>query len=136
MASGGRRDGGRSWATISRSSRLCAAKASPLGRRARSRRIRVPGEKEPIGDGFWKASGAPIQGAQGEWVAGIRRPTAPAWFRACLKIRRGPATRDFGLGQGGEAGASPPRAVTAEPAQAQAKRTVARRVFAERADWL
>ena len=57
-------------------------------------------------------------------------------LRACLKIGRDPATRNFGPGQGGEAGASPQRAVTAEPTPGRAKRTVARRVFAEKAGWL
>ncbi len=40
---------------------------------------------------------------------------------ACLKIESGAAARDFGRGQGGEAGASPKRAVRAEPTQATAK---------------
>jgi len=57
-------------------------------------------------------------------------------FRACFKIAWGPAARDFGCGQGGEAGASPKRAVTGEPTRATAKRTAARRVFAEKAVWL
>src|SRR5436190_251470 len=57
-------------------------------------------------------------------------------LRACLKIAWGPAARDFGGGQGGEAGASPQRAVTAEPTPANAKRSAARRVFAEKARWL
>src|SRR2546421_5351407 len=56
--------------------------------------------------------------------------------RACLKIPWGPAAGDFGGGQGGEAGASPQRAVTAEPTRAAAKRSAARRVFAEKAAWL
>ena len=61
-----------------------------------------------------------------------------AWFRlrACFRIAWGPAARDFGCGQGGEAGASPKRAVTGEPTRATAKRTAARRVFAEKAAWL
>jgi len=54
----------------------------------------------------------------------------------CLEIARGAATRNFGCGQGGETGASPQRAVTVEPTQATGKRTVALRVFAERAVWL
>ncbi|MFN0068620.1 MAG: hypothetical protein ACKVYV_13405, partial [Limisphaerales bacterium] len=37
---------------------------------------------------------------------------------AGLKTAWGPAARDFGRGQGGEAGASPQRAVTAEPTPA------------------
>src|SRR5882672_8868399 len=45
--------------------------------------------------------------------------------RACLKIEWGPAARDFGGGQGGEVGASPQRAVTAEPTQATGKRSAA-----------
>ena len=57
-------------------------------------------------------------------------------LRACFKIPWGPAARNFGCGQGGEAGASPKRAVRAEPTQATAKRTAARRVFAEKAAWL
>ena len=57
-------------------------------------------------------------------------------LRACFKIGRGPAARDFGRGRGGEAGASPQRAVTAEPTKAAAKRTAALRVFAEKALWL
>src|SRR6185503_13626686 len=57
-------------------------------------------------------------------------------LRACFKIARGPAARDFGCGQGAEAGASPQRAVTAEPTQAADKRPAAQRVFAEKAGWL
>src|SRR6266511_2664163 len=57
-------------------------------------------------------------------------------FRACLKIPWSPAARDFGCSQGGEVGASPQRAVTAEPTLAAAKRPAARRVFAEKAGWL
>jgi hypothetical protein len=56
--------------------------------------------------------------------------------RACLKILKGAAVRDFGRGQGGEAGASPQRAVRAEPTQATGKRPAARRVFAEKTLWL
>src|SRR5882762_5305976 len=56
--------------------------------------------------------------------------------RACLKIGWGPAARDFGGGQGGEVGASPQRAVTAEPTQVTGKRSAARRVFAQKARWL
>ena len=69
--------------------------------------------------------------------------------RACLKTTRGAAARDFGCGQGGEAGASPQRAacravvlpcgrrlVRAEPTQAADTRPAARRVFAEKAVWL
>jgi hypothetical protein len=54
------------------------------------------------------------------------------------KCRWSPAARDFGWGQGGEAGASPSRPVgiTAEPTQAPGKRPAARRVFAEKAAWL
>jgi len=57
-------------------------------------------------------------------------------IRACLKITRGAAVRDFGFGQGGEGGASPQRAVTTEPTPAKDKRPTARRVFAEKAVWL
>ncbi len=46
-------------------------------------------------------------------------------LRACFKIAWGPAARDFGCGQGGEAGASPQRAVTAELTQAADKRPAA-----------
>ncbi len=55
---------------------------------------------------------------------------------ACLKIAWGPAARDFGRGQGGEAGASPQRAVTTEPTPATGKRPAARRGFVENAGWL
>jgi len=57
-------------------------------------------------------------------------------MRACLKILKGAAARDFGCGQGGEAGASPQRAVRTEPTQAKDKRPAARRVFGEKAVWL
>ena len=57
-------------------------------------------------------------------------------LRACFKIEKGPAARDFGCGQGGEAGASPQRAVTVEPTPAAGKRPAARRVFSEKADGL
>ncbi len=57
-------------------------------------------------------------------------------LRARLKIRKGPATRDFVRGRGGETGASPQRAVTVEPTKASRKRPVARRVFAGKAAWL
>src|SRR6266508_3155073 len=57
-------------------------------------------------------------------------------FRACLKITWGPAARDFGCSQGGEVGAAPQRAVTAELTLAAGKRPAARRVFAEKAVWL
>ncbi len=63
-------------------------------------------------------------------------PVIRPFLRACLKILKGAAARDFGCGQGGEAGASPQRAVTAEPTQATGKRPAARRVFAEKAVWL
>jgi len=46
-----------------------------------------------------------------------------------LEIPKGAAARDFGWSQGGEAGASPQRAVMVEPTLAPAKRTAARRVF-------
>jgi hypothetical protein len=57
-------------------------------------------------------------------------------LRARLKSEWGPAARDFGRDRGGEAGASPKRAVTAEPTKSTPKRTAARRVFAEKAGWL
>jgi len=57
-------------------------------------------------------------------------------LRACPKIARGPAARDFGCGQGGEVRASPTRAVRTEPTQATDKRPAARRVFAPKAAWL
>ena len=63
-------------------------------------------------------------------------PTELLRLRACFKTTRSAAARDFGCGQGGEAGASPQRAVTAEPTPATDKRTAARRVFAEKAIWL
>jgi len=59
-----------------------------------------------------------------------------SFLRACPKIARGPAARDFGCGQGGEVRASPTRAVRTEPTQATDKRPAARRVFAPKAAWL
>ena len=62
--------------------------------------------------------------------------------RACLKIARGAAARDFGCGQGGEVraglaiGASPQRAVSVEPTPPTGTRPAARRVFEPRAVWL
>jgi len=49
--------------------------------------------------------------------------------RDCPKTQRGPAARDFGGGQGGEASASPQRAATAEPTQATTEKAAARRGF-------
>ena len=60
---------------------------------------------------------------------------AEAELRACLKIERGPAAADFAGGQGGEARASPLRAVRAEPTQATGKSRAARRVFAAKPVW-
>jgi hypothetical protein len=63
-------------------------------------------------------------------------------LRACLKITRGPAAKDFERGQGGEGPgrtghrASPQRAVKAEPTPPTVKRPAARRVFGEKAGWL
>jgi GNAT superfamily N-acetyltransferase len=57
-------------------------------------------------------------------------------LRACFKIGRGPAARDFGHGQGGEFRASPQRAVRSEPTPARGKRPAARRVFGQKAAWL
>src|SRR5258708_11032602 len=57
-------------------------------------------------------------------------------LRACFKIGRGPAARDFGRGQGGEFRASPQRPVRNEPTQATGKRPAARRVFGQKAVWL
>ena len=62
--------------------------------------------------------------------SGSRRELA---LRACFEMRRGPAARDFGGGQGGEFRASPQRAVRNEPTRASAKRAAARRVFARKA---
>ena len=56
-------------------------------------------------------------------------------LRACLKIEKGPAARDFGCGRGGEVRASPRRAVRAEPTKSTGKRPAARRVFAARLVW-
>src|SRR6266571_8942922 len=61
---------------------------------------------------------------------------SPRRLRACFKISRRPAARDFGRGQGGEFRASPQRAVRNEPTLATVKRPAARRVFAEKAAWL
>src|SRR6267143_6446806 len=60
---------------------------------------------------------------------------SPLRPRACFKISRRPAARDFGCGQGGEFRASPHRAVRNEPTPATGKRPAARRVFAEKAVW-
>ena len=60
-------------------------------------------------------------------------PQRRSFLRACLKTQRGPAAREFGGGQGGEAGASPKRAATAESTRATGKRPAARRVFSETA---
>jgi len=60
-------------------------------------------------------------------------PQRRSFRRACLKTQRGPAAREFGGGQGGEAGASPKRAATAESTRATGKRPAARRVFSETA---
>src|SRR5260370_138561 len=49
-------------------------------------------------------------------------PTGTSGLRACFKISRGPAARDFGCGQGGEFRASPQRAVRNEPRPATGKR--------------
>ncbi len=57
-------------------------------------------------------------------------------FRAGLKIPRGAAAGDFGLGQGGADGASPQRAVTAATTKSQGKRPAARWVFALKTIWL
>src|SRR5260370_40619759 len=57
-------------------------------------------------------------------------------LRACFKISRRPAARDFGRGQGGESRASPQRAVRNEPTPATGKRPAARRVFGQKAAWL
>ena len=56
--------------------------------------------------------------------------------RACFKISRRPAARDFGRGQGGDFRASPQRAVRNEPTPATDKRPAARRVFGQKAAWL
>jgi hypothetical protein len=57
-------------------------------------------------------------------------------LRACLTIRRGPAARDFGGGQGGKFRASPKRAVRNQPTPDTGKRPAARRVFVQKAVWL
>src|SRR5580658_3558051 len=69
-------------------------------------------------------------------------------LRACFKNTRGSAARDFGRSRGSttscaalvcsdcEARESPQRALSAEPTTAAAKRTAARRVFAQKALWL
>ncbi len=56
--------------------------------------------------------------------------------RACFKISRRPATRDFGRDLGGEFRASPQRAVRNEPTPATGKGSAARRVFGQKAVWL
>jgi hypothetical protein len=57
-------------------------------------------------------------------------------LRACPNNRKSTATRDFGLGLGGEARAYPEWSVMAEPTTPQSKRSVALRVFVETAGWL
>jgi ATP-dependent helicase/nuclease subunit B len=57
-----------------------------------------------------------------ELVVPLLKAKAAEALRACPKNTGGGAARDFGRSQGGEAGASPKRAVTAEPTQAAAKR--------------
>ena len=61
---------------------------------------------------------------------------APDLLRACLKIARGAAARDFGVRRGRAGGASPQRAVTPATTKLQFKRPVARRVLEEKAAWL
>jgi hypothetical protein len=56
-------------------------------------------------------------------------------LRACLKIPRGAAARDFDWSLGGLGRASPQRAVRPKPTTAPGKSTTARRVFAESAAW-
>ena len=57
--------------------------------------------------------------------------------RACFRISRRPAARDFGRGQGGLGRAQrPQRAVRNEPTPATGKRPAARRVFGHKAVWL
>ena len=57
-------------------------------------------------------------------------------LRACLKIPRDAAVKDFGCGLGGEAGASPQWAVTAEPTPPTDKRLTIPSVFVQKAVWL
>src|SRR5713101_9721774 len=58
-------------------------------------------------------------------------------LRACFKISRRPAARDFARGQGAVAARSAPqRAVRNEPTPATGKRPAARRVFGQKAAWL
>src|SRR2546428_5078383 len=65
----------------------------------------------------------------------LRPAFTPARHSSTPQTPWSPAARDFADGQGGEAGASPQRAVTAEPTRAVGKRSAARRVFAEKAAW-
>ena len=83
-------------------------------------------------DGIWTGLAKKKQGIKVTRASPEQRHTV----RACFKIAWGPAARDFGRGQGGEAGASPQRAVTAEPTPATGKRPAARRGFGEKAGWL
>ncbi|SRR6266567_1851364 len=58
-------------------------------------------------------------------------------LRACFKISRRPAARDFGRGPGGLGRAQrPQRAVRNEPTPATGQRPAARRVFGQKAAWL
>ena len=64
------------------------------------------------------------------------------WLRASLKMARGAAAGDLGLGRGGAGGGasrtghSPQRAVTHATTKPQAKRPAARRVIEQKAVWL
>ena len=53
-----------------------------------------------------------------------------------LQILNGTAAGDFDCGQGGEVGASPQRAVAAEPTRATGKSAAARRFVEQKAVWL
>jgi len=115
-------------------------RGAPTIRREKAR-IPVPVDGVFIGTSKWIAlasTSTRVVGIQSDgslWRI-FSQPTFGWHLRACPKIARGPAARDFGCGQGGEVRASPTRAVRTEPTQATDKRPAARRVFAPKAAWL
>ncbi len=71
----------------------------------------------------------------------VERRKAENWLareclRACLKIARAPAARNFSGSQASETEASPQQIATVEQTPAKVERAAARRVFAQKAVWL
>ena len=81
--------------------------------------------------------GAEVQDLASGWrinrLGPLRLPSTSFYSESLSENSEGPAARGFGGGQGGEAGASPKRAATAESTRATGKRPAARRVFLETA---